>query len=160
MSTITIKCTVCGIGYDIHHSLKPPAHFVKIVSDCPNCNTRNVLQLEEEKVCQDCGTALTYLPDYYYCEPCKQIWKECAYRYCKKLFKPTVNPPSRHKYHTVECRLLENTELEKKRKPARIKKAKKLCHCCGRNPVPRNNHWLCESCYRGGDDCEEYTVNI
>lgn len=160
MSTITITCMVCGLGYDIHHNLTPPARFIKVVSNCPNCGTRNILQLEEEVLCPDCFKPLDKYPEWMFCVKCSQIWKECAYRYCHELFKPTVNPPSRHRYHTVECRLLENIELEKIKRPVRKKKAKKLCHNCGRNPVPRGNHWLCDPCYRGGEVQEEYSLNL
>lgn len=160
MSRITIPCINCGIGYDIHHGLKPPARFIKVVSKCPNCDMNNITIMEAEIMCPDCKAVLEHYPEYMYCEQCKQIWKECAYRHCKELFKPTINPHTRHRYHTVPCRILENTELEKTRKPKRVNKIKKMCHCCKRAPVAKNNYWLCETCYRNGGDNDEYRLSL
>ena len=29
------------------------------------------------------------------------------------------------------------------------KKNQKICRCCGLRPVPKNNHWLCDECFKG-----------
>lgn len=56
-----------------------------------------------------------------------------------------------HVYCCTKCQVAAGYEVEEKvRKPYRKKKFGK-CRCgCGR-PVSKDNHWLSEHCYRGGD---------
>jgi len=101
----------------------------------------------------------------------------CKYRHCNIKFKPTHG---RQTFccpeHQVEERRLRQAEqyqgikrgtyrrrvLTDAHNPADRKRSKKICHCCGVNPVMPGNYWLCAYCYRygPGHDIEEYSAHV